>query len=566
MTSTLRMIKAVVPCAHAKAVIRLAVAAALTFGLNAAAIAQTTSPLLDNQLLAKAAPDECFAGIGAPYPAPVKGSCPKGSVPKTNEAYVWGLTQVGTKLWFGTAPNVLCLVLGGFLGATDPVQTASWVCEFGQSQYAQSGIPAAIGDWRPPRAYVYTPGAKQRLVNVTPTDPVFASTLGLRSAGSIGDVVFLAGPSLAGTAVNFFAFKSSTQAYLGSCQASAFSNIRQWVVTHGVLYAGVGAAAGGGGVIRWNGSESAPFQQNTTCGFELVGAFAGDAAYVTAYGANSDRLAVSAWPNPAGAGVYISPAMDVTTGLHAANAGSWTRIWKPSDYEPDPVTAATYGGGAIAYWQDALYFGTMHVPGTSALAHIQAYGEPADQAAYLEVLVNTYRAASIWRINDAETATPSAELLYGESTLPAYNAVTGEFDATTTNFTPQYGSSGFGNIFNNYTWTAAIFKGRLFFGTMDWSFLAGDAGIPLLPPELAELLPKDQVLESYYGADLWRFDSVGPAVAEDVSGVENYLNYGIRSMIASPDALFIGTANPMNLEREGGWELRSMPLQSNRKK
>lgn len=205
------MIRAVVPYVNAKAVMRLAIAAALTFGFAATCMAQDAIPILDNQLLAKAAPDECFAGIGQPYPAAVKGSCPKGSVPKTNEAYVWGLTQVGTKLWFGTAPNVLCLVLSGFLGTTDPIETASWVCEFGQSQYAQNyEIPAAIGDWRPPRAYVYNLGGKKPLVNVTPNDARFASTLGLRSAGSIGDVVFLAGPTLSGTGVNFFAFKSST--------------------------------------------------------------------------------------------------------------------------------------------------------------------------------------------------------------------------------------------------------------------------------------------------------------------------------------------------------------------
>jgi hypothetical protein len=319
-------------------------------------------------------------------------------------------------------------------------------------------------------------------------------------------------------------------------------------------------------VIRWNGSENEPFQEDTTCGFEVVGNLLGDAAYLTAYGVNSDRIAVSAWPNPTGAGVYISAAMDVTSGLHAADAAGWTRIWNPSDYDPDPVTAATYGGGAIAYWQDALYFGTMHVPGVSALAHIQTYGEPGDQFEYLSILLNTYRAASIWRIVYAETATPTVELLYGESTLPAYNATNGAFETTATGFAPQYGPSGFGNIFNNYTWTAAVFKDRLFFGTMDWSYLAGESGIPLLPQELAELLPKENALQDYYGADLWRFDSWGPAVAEDVSGVENHLNYGIRSMIASPTALFIGTANPMNLDREGGWELRSLPLQRNRKK
>ena len=231
-------------------------------------------------------------------------------------------------------------------------------------------------------------------------------------------------------------------------------------------------------------------------------------------------------------------------------------------YEPDPLTAATYGGGAIAYWNGALYFGTMHVPGVSAIAHIQVY-PPADQQEYLNVAVNTYRAISIWRIQSADTG-PVVELLYGESALPKYNPGDGTFVSTSTNFTPLYGSSGFGNPLNNYTWTAAIFQEKLFFGTMDWSYLLSQGAIPLLPAslDLKQLGIKEKDLASAWGADLWRFDSVGPAVAEDLNGLGNYLNYGLRSMITSADgqALYVGTANPMNLEPRGGWELRLLTL------
>jgi hypothetical protein len=67
-----------------------------------------------------------------------------------------------------------------------------------------------------------------------------------------------------------------------------------------------------------------------------------------------------------------------------------------------------------------------------------------------------------------------------------------------------------------------------------------------------------------YGADLWRFNSSRvPAVPEDLTGVGNFLNYGIRSMITQGDgsALLIGTANPFNLEEEGGWEFRRLSRQ-----
>jgi hypothetical protein len=59
-----------------------------------------------------------------------------------------------------------------------------------------------------------------------------------------------------------------------------------------------------------------------------------------------------------------------------------------------------------------------------------------------------------------------------------------------------------------------------------------------------------------YGADLYRIDSAGSA-AQSVSlnGMGNPMNYGIRTMVHDSSALYIGTANPMNLNPEGGWEL-----------
>jgi hypothetical protein len=44
--------------------------------------------------------------------------------------------------------------------------------------------------------------------------------------------------------------------------------------------------------------------------------------------------------------------------------------------------------------------------------------------------------------------------------------------------------------------------------------------------------------------------------------VGNYANYGIRTMVSTDSALYLGSANPMNLmtdryddRPEGGWEL-----------
>jgi hypothetical protein len=69
--------------------------------------------------------------------------------------------------------------------------------------------------------------------------------------------------------------------------------------------------------------------------------------------------------------------------------------------------------------------------------------------------------------------------------------------------------------------------------------------------------------ERFYGADLWTFSSrPAPATPASRSGVGNFTNYGVRTIVATPDALYLGTANPMNLLTdpsdsvpEGGWEL-----------
>jgi hypothetical protein len=116
-------------------------------------------------------------------------------------------------------------------------------------------------------------------------------------------------------------------------------------------------------------------------------------------------------------------------------------------------------------------------------------------------------------------------------------------------------------VFNNYTWTATVIRNSLLFGTMDWRYLI-DASVAA-----AIGTPITVTSGRGYGADLWRFvDPEKPARPEDTGGAGNYLNYGIRTMLTSSDGrtVYIGTANPMNLEEGGGWELRRLaPIRPN---
>ena len=542
------------------------------------------------ELLAKAPPDACFVGIGLNGPD-TPPPCPEGQ-PKVNQAYVWGLTKAGTNLWFGTVPNVLCLGVGGFAGLTTPIQTNSFACEFGESWYSQNaGVPPILGDWRPPRIYTYDTAGGALTERSPVTDERFIRTLGLRSAGSIDDVVFLAGPALSTDGgINVFAFQASTQQYLGSTTLTQYDNIRSWIADNGALYTGVHNSTGGGSVIRWTGSlvfDGNTANLDTLFQFEVVGNLDADAANLAVH---QNRIFVTTWPEvfsgdigsqettagaqdaaPAGipSSLWMSP-MIPAGGLTGANAGQWQKVWSVSDYEPDPLIAMTYGGGALASYNGQLYWGTMHVPMMSTLAFIQTYGQPETTEGAVQAIQNTQRAISIFRGQNFGTSRAQVQMLYGETSLPAYNPQTDAWSNQRTGYRPVYGPSGFGNPFNNYTWTMGVYGGQLFVGTMDWSYLLADGLTSLLTPMFDVPLPPSlSVLPSRWGsappmspgADLWRFPSgFQAATPQSVDGLGNILNYGIRTMYVAPEGLYMGTANPMNLrttpgEPQGGWEV-----------
>jgi hypothetical protein len=371
------------------------------------------------------------------------------------------------------------------------------------------------------------------------------ATTGLRSAGALGDLVFLGGVGVGG--VSLFAFNARTGEYLGSQQYSQYNNIRQWRVIRKQLYTGVGKGSGGE-ILRWVGSMAEPFQ------FETVGNISGDPAYLVEH---KRRIFVSTWGGPAGSGgavLAMSPDFGSDQKLSAGDASGWQIVWKLSDYEVEP--AAVQGGGALESYGAYLYWGTMHVPGTGLAYFSQFYpGAPADAEAFL----GTYRPIAIFRGKDFDKKQQKIELLYGSTLLPKYNQAAAKWEIVPNKMgkRPRFGLAGINNFFNNYTWTMQRYHGKLFVGTMDWLYLGGviaeTAGIEI--PESIHALAKH-----FDGADLHSFVSADlPAVPVDLNGLDNYLNYGIRTMVAD-DFLYIGTANPMNLatvpgQPQGGWEL-----------
>ena len=548
---------------------------------------------LPKKLLTKAPVDECFFGIGqqqiddyAPQQVNVQECVDSGGVPKVNQAYVWGLTKAGSNLWIGTKANTLCTVIGNRFGLPVSYRTNSWVCEFGQSAFAQTFpfVSDALGDWRPPRIVVYnldSYSVTDKTEELPPADlQRLRTTNGLRSAGSHKGVVFLAGNAL-GSGVNIFAFNAKTEEFIGSTNIPNASSVRKWLVVEDVLYV-VGGGAAGGAVMRWNGTLNNPFQ------FELVGRLDGFGAEIACH---DNRIYVSTWPptsDPLNVfpGIWMSPPLP-KNGLTNADVSDWVQVWDShSGYEPDPLMAASMGVGALASFQGKLYWGTMHIPFFALKTHFQVYaddypGGPSSQQVLLAAL-GTFRAISLFRGADFP-ATPAVELLYGLSRLPRYTSGNGSYGnwslpSNMAGLNPIYGPPGFGNPFNNYTWIMSEYNNRLYTGTMDWSYLVfGGLSMPSTQPQMTLQVDEmgtidvSQALQSFeelfdptrfFGADLFVFpDEQSPAAPESMSGLNNYTNYGLRT-VASDDALYIGTANPMNLLTnssdglpEGGWEL-----------
>ena len=511
------------------------------------------------ELLAKANPDECYNGVGNPF---ISDPSSSEGIPKVNNAYVWGLTLSGDNLWFGTMSNMLCNVLwvmGEKFGRIpDPYETPSMVCEFNQSQY-----PTGYGDWRPCSIFLFDTQTRT-LIDKTPDDPLTATCAGIRSAGCLDDVVLLAGPSI-NDEIIIFAFNTSTNAFIGAQIYPEYTSIRPWIIVNDVLYTSVLNKEGGGSILRWTGDSSNPFQ------FDVVGNLDNEAAFLAFH---EGRIFASTWPILELSSLSLSPAGLVMSpvvppgGLTASHVDSWETIWTFSDYEPDFVTALTYAGGALASYEGYLYWGSMHIPFSSVMAHL-LYNQQSDS---LAVFLGSYRPISIFRGRNFTSHGGDIELLYGLSQMPTYTLnfplfpqFGGKWEMVPNRMgvEPLYGIAGFCNFYNNYTWTMIEFKEQLLIGTMDWSYMQAESMTQLLEAFQIPLSTEGVELPQYHrGADLLRFPgSDSRAFSEDLSGVGNYSSYGIRNMVSN-DVLYLGMANPMNLLTslndtlpEGGWEL-----------
>jgi hypothetical protein len=534
--------------------------------------------LLDEswKVVAKAPVDECFKGVGQGQ-YPIQGGCSDGE-PKKNEAYVWGLTRYGDNLFFGTGSNITCMAIELYGGGE--IQYPKYyyrpndmVCEFSENGQGMK-------DWRPPSMNMYSEAGGLQPLQM----PLWAHRLrhdstGVRAAGAHpSGVVFLGAPNL-GDGIYLFAFDGKTGQFLLAKELDlGYSSIRKMLTaSDGNFYIGLGGSEAGlqdgGAVVKWKGDPDAIYSGDlgTLFDFEFVGLnLDGEAAYLTEH---ENRLIVSTWSNQGKsfptvpehqantAGIWQSPPLPLTS----TSSGNWHKIWSAADYEPDPLVAGTYGGGAVKSFDGWLYWGTMHLPGAAVLKFIDAYGLPLTYHEIERLVEGTWRETSIFRARNLGTSQQEIQLLYGGTSVfdlaPGHYPVFDEYQWWDVNLrsrmnkmglTPLYGRGGFDNEWNNYCWTMAIYDNHLYVGTMDYSWI-------VMEEEWLDYYQR----RTTYGSDLWRFENSNmSAMPVNIDGMHNGLNYGCRTMITDDRHLYIGTGNQANLSEAGGWELIKLTTKS----
>ncbi len=513
--------------------------------------------------------DGCYYGVNDPKNTydPMGINClecmKSGGKLKKNGSYVWGLTSANNKVYWGTANNLLCNVFG-MMGQNEftAYQTSDWSCDCVEGANGSNLLA--------PRVYVYDP-KNGTVKDLTPDDEAVKGSVctGLRSAGSLDGIVFLAGPDDK-HGLTAYAYAADDDEFLGvshfenvsNIEGFKITNIRKWLVIDNVLYCGVRYVNGeetGGAILRWKGDREDPFR------FEVVGYTDSEAAEL-AY--HDGRIYVGGWPAGGSvASIYRSQVLP-EGGLTADHATQWETVWKMSDYETEPFILRLTGIGGFKSYKGRLYWGFLHV--TWAYPQmVPAYYGLTEPGEVLPAILGAARASALFSASDFSTP-EDVEMLYGEEKLPQYDRSTKKWEIkpNASGYKPKWGRSGLGNLFTNYIWSMEVYNDKLYVGTMDMSNLIEPAMKSSLftvegidPSVVINMLKLNK--EEYGYECLVIEDPEKEPTFLTKNGLGNKAAYGIRNMLVHDGQLYVGTANPLDLHENGGWSLFTLSDQSN---
>lgn len=541
--------------------------------------------------IAAAPVDEIFYGIGDERnnynpmglsETEIAEGLAQGGQVKHNQSYLWGMVTVGSKVYWCTNTNYLCVGGTAGLGSySKPGEDVSkgyknkcWVCEFESGTYgknvhgAMSPEYVPYSDTRLPRIYCYDTNTGMA-EDITPSggdyDRMLQDCQGLRSAGYHKGVVFFGGPSLYGadtqTTVgsSFFAYDADAEKFIGcndmsDIDGNKITDIRRWCVHNDILYCGVRVTDRNGrdrgAVLRWYGDKENPWQ------FKVVGWTANEAAELCIF---DGRMYVGGWGTASEKkNCLIKGPVVPAGGLKPVDIDEpeWDIIWTYNSYDKNSVSPNfTYTAG-LQVWNEKLYWGmfcaSYVIPG---LVTKMGYKDMTSPEA-LAFVLGQLRQTSFWRVDSED----NIELLYGEKELPVWNRpLTGEdtWTLVETGYTPVFGRAGFGQVFTAYTWTMAEYHDDLYVGTMNMENLFDavtddESGNKMF--NIVKMLTG--VKEENYGFELLRWTSPNEAPRYVTkNGFGNGTAYGIRNFTLSGDDLYIGSASPFSLQKYGGWHL-----------
>lgn len=108
---------------------------------------------------------------------------------------------------------------------------------------------------------------------------------------------------------------------------------------------------------------------------------------------------------------------------------------------------------------------------------------------------------------------------------------------------------GFDNTFAGYMWRLCAHDGWLYMSTFDAAVFLNFAHRPSPSArKLADVYGIEQLNEVGGGFDLWRTRDGANWEPVTLNGMGNPYNYGGRTMVSTPEGLFLGTANPFGPE------------------
>ncbi|MGL4292130.1 MAG: hypothetical protein ACRCSQ_00890, partial [Bacteroidales bacterium] len=223
---------------------------------------------------------------------------------KKNESYIWGLTQGNGQIYFGVNTNYLCVAMadmtqGGLTSVLPAYENDCWACEYDKSSHKDSYGPM-WGDWKAPRIYHFNPQTGNTEDMTPENDKNMEGIYGLRAAGSLNNVSFIAGPNKGNNGITFFAYDNIKNELKGSYVMACLPdfegfrpfNIRKSVVIDDILYFGVEykdlkTGKSSGALLRWYGDDQDPFR------FKVVGWLPKGASE---FAVLKNKLYVGTWP------------------------------------------------------------------------------------------------------------------------------------------------------------------------------------------------------------------------------------------------------------------------------